>query len=158
MDTVLVHNTHQITTSDTISAVITNIPEKMDLSENVMSVYDSLQYQLALNNSKIDTLYILLQEKSAEGWGVNQILALVAIPLIIAVFAFTLPLIINSIAKIERLYQTPEITAKLSGSWQLWTYKISVVVGLIAICILPFCEIYFLGASLSIFLSVCNSF
>ncbi len=141
MDTVLIHNAHKITSSDTISAVVSNIPERINLSEDVMGVYDSLQNQLVLSNTKIDSLYAFLQARETDGWGINQIMALVAIPLVIAVFAFTLPLVFNAIAKIERLYQCPEITAKLSSSWQLWMYFISVGLGLLTICVLPFFRI-----------------
>lgn len=152
MDTTFVYNVSDISMPDTISAVIMNFPEEVNLSDKTMSLYNSMQTQLVALNSRIDSLYVLLQQRSIDGWGIDQIVSIVAIPLIIAIFAFTLPLLSSATAKIETIYQCEAITAKLEKSWQRRLYMWSLLIclgililmlmipSLISVCvwILPF--------------------
>lgn len=130
MDTTFVYNIPEVTISDTITALVTNMPEKIGLSDEVLSVYDSIQLQLNESNAKIDSLYHLLESRSADGWGIDQIVAIIAIPLMIAIFAFTLPLLFSAAAKIEKAYQCEAITMKLEGSWQRKLYMGSLIVSI----------------------------
>ena len=133
----------QITTADTISAVVTNVPEKIGMSEDVMRVYDSISSQISMSNTKMDSIYMLLQEAGESGWGIHQIIAIVTIPLIIAIFAFTLPLLFNAAAKIEKRYQSEVISTRLEESWQMnWYYwtliaNVAILFGLFIPCARP---------------------
>lgn len=136
MDTTFVANFPKIAVPDTIQAKVTNLPEKISVPDEVMAVCDSLQTQIAESNTKLDVLYQLLMERGTEGWGINQILAIAAIPLIIAIFAFTFPLLSNAISKIEKTYRCEEISKKLENSLQMWLYKISLLVCMAALVFL----------------------
>ena len=90
MDTTVVYNISEISIPDTISAVITNIPDEVNLSEEAMSMCNNMQTQLVELSSKMDSLYDLLQQRSIDGWGIDQIVSIAAIPLIIAPIACSL--------------------------------------------------------------------
>lgn len=168
-DVTYVYMNPQITTADTISAVVTNVPEKIGMSEDVMQVYNSISSQLSMSNAKMDSLYMLLKEAGESGWGIHQIIALVTIPLIIAIFAFTLPLLFNAAAKIEKRYQSEVISTRLEESWQMnWYYwtlvaNVAILFGLFIPClhsifiwILPFSTLLLLVFVLFFYQTVRN--
>jgi hypothetical protein len=142
-DITYVYMNTEITTADTISAVVTNVPDKIGMSDDVMHVYDSISSQLSMSNAKLDSLYMILREAGEAGWGIHQIIALVTIPLIIAIFAFTLPLLFNAAAKIEKRYQSEAISTRLEESWQMsfyyWTLvaNVAILFGLFIPCLRP---------------------
>jgi len=136
MDATYIYMSPKITTSDTISAVVTNMPEKVRLSEDMMSVYDSLQQQLLISNSKIDSIYSLIQQNSINGWGINQLVSVIAIPLIIAIFAFTLPFVLNVTTKIDQLYQSKAMTQRFNQAWPMLLYKSLLITSMILILFL----------------------
>ena len=74
MDTAFVYNISDITIPDSMSVVVTNMPDQISLSEGSLSVCDSIQNQLFLSNTKIDSLLEILQLRGAEGWGMEQVL------------------------------------------------------------------------------------
>ena len=119
MDTTLVYNFPNITKSDTITAVVSNFPDEFTLSDNAMGIGDSILHQINESNVKIDSVYSILQHGSAEGWGVAQVISIIAIPLIIAVFALSLPLILNAVWKMDSIYQSREVSRILDQSWQM---------------------------------------
>ena len=135
MDTTFVYNIPDVPISDTIKAVVTNMPEKIGLSDDVLSVYDSIQMQLAESNSKIDSLFSILQLRGAEGWGIEQYISIIAIPLIISVFTFSLPLILNATWKMDSLYHSREISRLLGRSWQMIVYVASMAFSLLLLLI-----------------------
>lgn len=143
VDVTYVYMNPKITTEDTISAVVANVPEKIGLSEDVMGVFDTISSQIAISNSKMDSLYAILQQAGESGWGIHQIIALVAIPLIIAIFAFTLPLLFNAAAKIEKRYQCEVISTRLEDSRQMKCYfgtligNVIILFGLFLPCVRP---------------------
>lgn len=170
MDTTVVYNISEISIPDTISAVITNIPDEVNLSEEAMSMCNNMQTQLVELSSKMDSLYDLLQQRSIDGWGIDQIVSIAAIPLIIAIFAFTLPLLSSATAKIETVYQCEAITTKLEKSWQRRLYMGSlltsigvlilmlVIPSVVSVCvwILPFLTLALVLSVLSFYQIVGN--
>ena len=139
MDTTVVYNISEISIPDTISAVITNIPDEVNLSEEAMSMCNNMQTQLVELSSKMDSLYDLLQQRSIDGWGIDQIVSIAAIPLIIAIFAFTLPLLSSATAKIETVYQCEAITTKLEKSWQRRLYMGSLLTSIGVLILMVYC-------------------
>lgn len=135
MDTTFVYNIPEIQLPDTIKAEVSNFPSEISLSGEVMHVYDSLQTQLSVQSLKIDSIYQLLQQHGAEGWGVEQVVSIIAVPLIISVFAFSLPMILNAIWKMDAQYQSRDVSRIVGYSWQSIVYIgcIMVNVGLLLV-------------------------
>lgn len=136
MDTTFVYNIPEVAIPDTIKAVVTNMPEKVGLSDDAMRVCDSLQQQLSTSNSKIDSILSLIQHNSVSGWGIDQLVSIIAIPLIIAIFAFTLPFVLNVTTKIDQLYQSKAMTQRFNHSWPMLLYKILLITSVILILFL----------------------
>ena len=128
MDTTFVYNIPKITIPDTQEVVVTNMPEKVALTDDAISVFDSLQNQLLSSNAKMDSIYAFLQQRGIDGWGVGQLIAIIAIPLIIAIFAFTVPLLLNAMWKTEAIYQSRQISSMLSTSWQKKVYFVFIII------------------------------
>lgn len=127
MDTTFVYNIPEIQLLDTITAEVSNFPDQIGLSDEVMCAYDSVLTQLTEANSKTDSIYHLLQQYGIEGWGVEQVVAIIAVPLIISVFAFSLPMILNAIWKMETEYHSRDISRLVGRSWQSIVYIVCII-------------------------------
>lgn len=127
MDTTFVYNIPEIQLPDTITAEVSNFPDQIGLSDEVMCAYDSVLTQLTEANSKTDSIYHLLQQYGIEGWGVEQVVAIIAVPLIISVFAFSLPMILNAIWKMETEYHSRDISRLVGRSWQSIVYIVCII-------------------------------
>ena len=72
MDTVFINNSVKFTTRDTITSVVSNMPAEIGLSSEVMSNLHTLKNQLFLSNTKIDSIFNLLQQTSTYDWGLKS--------------------------------------------------------------------------------------
>ena len=149
MDTVFVHNSYRLTTKDTLTTVVSNMPTEIGVTSEVMSGFDALRNQLFLSNTKIDSIFNLLQQTSTDDLGLEQIVSLIIIPLIIAIFAFTLPLISSAISKVESIYQCDAIGKKLDYSWQMILYWI-----LLALCMLMLLLIALIPSTMTVVIKI----
>lgn len=149
MGTVFLNSSVEVTTRDTIVSIVSNMPAEIGLSSEFISSLDSLKNQLFLSNTKIDSIFNLLQQTSTYDWGLEQIVSLIIIPLIIAIFAFTLPLISSAISKVESIYQCDAIGKKLECSWQMISYWI-----LLALCMLMLLLITIMPSTMTIVIKI----
>ena len=149
MDTVFINSSVEITTKDTITTFVSNMPNEIGVTSEVISNFDTLQNLLVQSNTKLDSIYTLLYQKGLDGWGGEQVFSLIIIPLIIAIFAFTLPLISSALSKVEGIYQCDAISKKMECSWQMILYWI-----LLAVCMFMLLLVMFIPSTMPLLIKI----
>ena len=110
------------------------------------SIHSSTQHvtdNQSVMSSQLDSIYYQLQTISDNGVGYSDVAAHIAIPLIIALFAFAFPFLFTVISHINNKYESEDITGLFSSEtsykWFLRGAGISagylVLIGILSLCL-----------------------